>query len=201
MRWQMPISRPKASTRPDSSSTLALNRRLASRAALAIDRDSGVHAVALHGSRRYREHSGIPPEQFASFRLRSAEDSARSSISRFNPSWRSLPGIFENRFEWCIRAPNPSFRPPNGIPHACDCARAHPRRQTARTRFCRRLQYWGLFLVGTNCRGAGSGACLRSLLCAALQGDDPRRAHQPGSGRSVPRLWSAANGDRSGAAL
>ena len=54
---------------------------------------------------------------------------------------------------------------------------------------------------GPTVAGAGSGACFRSLLCAALSRADAGRAHQPGAGRGVSRIWSTASCDRAGTTL
>ena len=55
-----------------------------------------------------------------------------------------------------------------------------------------------LLLLGANGRGAGSRPCLGALPRAALSRADPGSAHQSGAGGGFPRIWRAANRDRTG---
>ncbi len=64
-----------------------------------------------------------------SFPPPAAAASARSSISRYSPSWRSRPGFSDARRPWSIRGRNPSPPRPSAILPAC--ARAWRRTLTA----------------------------------------------------------------------
>src|SRR5438132_1623872 len=58
------------------------------------------------------------PRRFESFRPQWAAVLAPSWICPCSLLWPLQLGICDNRFGWCIRVPNPSFRPQNVILHA-----------------------------------------------------------------------------------
>ena len=80
-------------------------------------------------------------------------------------------------------------------------AAATQRRQTDRARFCRRLQYGRVLVVGPDGGGTSASACIGTIHSSELSGTDSRGAHQRRPCRSISRIRSAPGGDCAGATL